>query len=162
MIALLALLVVGALTSLSEAFDLTTASTVMITHSGDLGRNWTCGGPATTPEETLVIERGALQLDLEVSLEATLTLQLAGVLNSFKLKVGTDADGDKVIESNEWVTVEVGEIEVSGGVTTATIGPVDVGIDGDVYRFEQSRSDEGTVWEEWLPNSEYTTEDWDE
>jgi hypothetical protein len=159
LIALASFGVVAVVATVVSADDLLVPRTFRITHSGNLTPSQTCAS-VTEPEEVLTVTRGVLQLDMEVSVNATLTIRKVGVLRSFKFKVGTDADNDHVIESSEWETIATGNISESGGVTTATIDPVDVGIDGHVYRMEQDRTDEGIVWEEHIVDSSYTTSDW--
>jgi hypothetical protein len=151
---------VAALVACMPGAELLVPRTIRITVSGDLGTR-DAPAPPGPPHEVLVVERGMLRPNLEVPVRATLTIEDVGVLRSLRLKVGTDRDGDHVIEDGEWDTVASGDVREEGGVTTATLGPVGVGIRGHVYRLEQDRVDEGVVWNEHIVDAAYTTSDWE-
>jgi len=121
-----------------------------------MGPAWAEGAP---PDEVLRVRCGGFRLDGRVSVRATLVLQGTGVLDRFLLRVGTDADGDRVIESDEWVVEGEATVRESAGVTTATLGPVLASTDGHVYSLEQHYSDGRSMANQHFVDASYSVAD---
>ncbi len=148
-----ALLIAASLATLLPALEFWGACGFEISMTGPA---WVEGQP---PDEALQVRCGGFRLDGRVSVRATLTLQGTGILDSLQLRIGTDADGDRVIGPGEWAIAATATVREQGGVTTATIGPVLVSTEGHVYSLEQRYSDGHAMANMHFIDSSYTVAD---